>query len=284
MIQEIFKRVGVWGIGLVLCMSVFSPAVAFAQEESDNSVTQSRPLDRLRERVQQRGSAANPAGSTNFCSRITAWENRLVQKAGEQGTKLDTRRMERKDTLAEKRNRRNEEHQDHRERWDENRDAHYEKLEERAITDVQKQAVAAFRAAVERAVAARRLAVDTARKAFRDAVDRALAKRKSSADAAIAALKNTTQIAIDKAKADCAAGTTPAIVHDTTEAAIKAARAQFSQDRQAVEKIGPQVEAFAKTRKDAIEKALRDFEAIVEQARDTLKAAFNTRQTPPATH
>jgi len=91
---------------------------------------------------------------------------------------------------------------------------------------------------------------------------------------AVATFKSSVDAAVTKAKTDCDAGVTPATARQTFTASVKTAKDKLRSYIQALDKIGPQVEALAKTRNDAVRAANQTFKTTLEQAQATLKAAF----------
>lgn len=133
------------------------------------------------------------------------------------------------------------------------------------------QAVAPSEASIQAAIAARKVAVDTAMKTFRDGLDQLLAAHKASIINITTAYKTAVEDAVAKAKSDCAAGGAPATVRATFMATMKSAKDKMQTDRKALEKLGPQAEALAKTRNAEVQKAMEDFKTAMEKAHTDFK-------------
>lgn len=213
-------------------------------------------------------------GAKGFCTQLSTISSNIEQRLADRDSKLEAKRAEIQSRIEERRSERDARLVAMRTKWDANRAKHFAKLEERAQTDEQKQAVVAFTGAVNAAIAARRATVDTAIQNFRDGVGGLITSRKTSVDAAITTFKNSVQLALEKAQSDCASGVSPITVRKNLLADLKAAQEKFVSDKQDIEKMEDPTESLIAARKEAIEKAIDDFKATVEQARVDLKAAF----------
>jgi hypothetical protein len=158
--------------------------------------------------------------------------------------------------------------------WNVKGDKQFSKLERRASTTAEKEAVAAFKATMTAAVAVRQAAVDKAIADYRAGLKDKMAARQAALNAAITAYKNAADAAFAKAKLDCASSTNFKIVNNALKASLKAAQDKFKADRQAVEKLGPDVKALTAAKKTAIDKAISNFKTAADNAKAALKAAF----------
>lgn len=219
------------------------------------------------------------AGGKNkgvFCSRIENWIERVDQNLAKNQERLTNRQEERLQNLEKRRLQREEKLAEHREKWEQNREEQYTKLEEKAQTDAQKQAVLEFKQAVEAAISARKTAVDAAISTFRTGLDQLINNRKTATENARNAYRNAYQVAVQKAKDDCAAGVDANQIRTTFMAELKAGKDKYNSDRQAIEKIS--TKTLVETRQDAFKKALNDFKAAIQAAKDELRAAFPTTE------
>jgi hypothetical protein len=92
--------------------------------------------------------------------------------------------------------------------------------------------------------------------------------------------------AFDKAQTDCQNNVDPNTIRTNLRTALQAGRSQMQTGRQALPKVGGNIQPLIDARKQTVEKAMADFKAAMEQARTTLKKAFPTdanTDTNPAT-
>lgn len=241
------KKIFAGVAGLAFVLSLVSPVASFAQ--------------------------TTPA-KTAFCSRIDQIIAPIEQRMADREAKLEAKRQEIDVNLAKRKADRMARLSDYRNTRDDNREAQYAKLEAKATTDAQKQAVASFKATVEAAVVTRKAAVDSAISALGQSVDQSIDARRAAVTTVTNEFKNAKSAAIEKAKADCAAGVAPQTIRETFRASMKVAQDKFKSDYQAIEKLKGSFESVRAIRKQAVEKAIADFKTTMEKARADLKAAF----------
>jgi len=251
MTKKDFKKILFATLGTIAAVQLVLPSVLMAQNAQ---------------------SADNLAKA--FCTRLSMISSELDQRFADRQAKILARQTERLNNLAERRSDRDAKLTEKRSQWDARRNQLYAKLEVKAKTDSQKQAITAFKAAVDAAVATRKAAVDAAISSFRQGLDQAIATRKAAVDAAVNAYKSAAQTTRGQALADCSAGIAAKTIRDSYRASMKAARDKFQNDKQAIDKLGETASSLALIRQQAVEKALQDFKAALETARDNLKAAF----------
>jgi len=210
----------------------------------------------------------------NFCTNVTSYAARITEALTKNKANLENRQEKNKENFQERYAKRSQTLTQARVLGDADREEIYTKLMAKATTDAQKQAVQQFKATVETAVTARRSAVDVAVKAYWDALDASLNGRQSSVDSAKQTFTNAINTAVAAAQSACAGGTDPATVRTQFNATVKAAKTQFSTDRKAIDKYGPQVKAIVTTRNAEVKKAFDAFRATMEQARTALKASL----------
>lgn len=267
-------------LGLLLLVPVFVMA------ESNTSWTKraEEAADRLEERQAKIEERANEREAKReereeerekkFCTRFTAMAEKIAERMEERGSKIKERASHRESAMEERRDKRDDQLDGNRDEQDARRAKLYVELEARADTDAEKAAVVTFKETMDDLVKTRRAAVDAAIAAFRSGVDTAITSKKDGASSAYTDFKTAVDAAVAKAKSSCESGTDPDTVRDTFKADMDAARAALQDDRSDLEKVGEQVKALAEVRKTAVEKALVDFKAGAEKAREVLKAAF----------
>ncbi|MDD5251746.1 MAG: hypothetical protein PHT12_03870 [Patescibacteria group bacterium] len=247
-------------VGGLLALSLLMPMAVAAEEDS--------------------GAAARPSAvraQRNFCTVLTArpLNERFATQIQQREKNLTTRRTEVNKRLKDNRAQRDSKLEGLRVQQDQKRGGAVDALQEKFKGEEQKQAILKFQAAVAAAAEVRRAAVDASTAAYRKGLDDALASRKTAVDAAVTAFRTAVKAAEDKAKADCAVtGADPVAVREVMRVSVEAARTQFKTALQAAEKVGPQASDLAKTRQDAVKKAMDDWKAAVEKARDELKTAL----------
>lgn len=254
-----------------LVANLLLPLAASAQTDRlRESPTSSRPRAIL-------GQVSATAQGDAFCSRVSESSASNLGSIG----MVKRGMMEKRDSRDEQREARNKGWdgtvKNAREDQDEHRADVYDKLEEKAGTDAKKAALETFKTDMDAAVAARRAAIDAANSAFQSGVKDAVAKRKAAIDAAVAKFEAAVKAALDKAKADCDSsdGVDGAKIRDAAMTAIKAAKAQLVADRQAADKVSDGVKPLIEAHKAAIEKAVADFKAAANKAKETLKASYD---------
>lgn len=240
-------------------------------------------------------AAANPGlrsatagiGAKNFCTNFSAlaqkYQDNLNKEAANVESRLaaraqkeQTNRQDVDNTLAQ-----------NRAKWTQNRQAVYAKLSGRAATDVEKQAVAVFQSTIEAAVTAREGAVDGAKAAFRQGLNQLIVQHQSAAQQTLTGFQSAVQAAVTAAANACSAGTVPATVRTTWQAALAAARAARKTNTGQVDAIGAQVKQLAQTRTAAVKQAMQTYQTALQTAVNALKAAFakpvSASTTAPAT-
>jgi hypothetical protein len=215
------------------------------------------------------------AGS-QFCKTITNREQELNTKIDDKKDKLEITRHDRLNKKSADRAERDAKLSEHRQDVDSNRDDQVKKLETKATTDAQKAAVVEFKQTLTTALATRRAAVDAAITGFRADVDRVTTNRNITVDTAIKNLQSARQVALDKAKSDCAAGMDGVAAKANFEASMKTAQTAFQTAKSGFIKKD-EVTTAATNRKIAITKAMDDFKTTMTAAQVKLKAAFTVR-------
>lgn len=243
------KKIATIALGTFMTINLILPVFAFAQTENET-----------------------PA-SKGFCTRASEITSKIDQQFANRFAKLEVKRQEILSKLGNLKDERDTRRTENRAEWNTNYQEHYAKLEARATTDAQKQTVTAFKVMVEAAIAARKAIVDAAIQAFRSGIEQVITNRKLAIDAAISAFRSSVSAAIEKVKSDCASLDSKT-VRETFRQSMKTALDKFKSDRQAIEKLYTSIEPLHTARKEAINKAIQDFKAVMEKARVDLKAAF----------
>jgi len=211
------------------------------------------------------------------CANIGTQVARLQASVDKVRGNVMERRDERQGKLVERRDERDGKVDKHRDSALELRVDAQAKLMARADTDAKKAAVTEYQTSVKAAVDARVAAYKAANDTFREGVDTVVVSRKTIVDNAVSAFRTSMNAALEKAKADCAAGVENATFRADFNASVQAARRKLQADRQGIDSNGDQVRALAKTRNDAHAKALATFKATMEKARADLKLAFGVK-------
>lgn len=268
---------------IISTVTLLAPLSALATENNATKL-QDRPLKNNSENTKERSTTQRTTTQANvFCQRILASSGKLREIANKNQTEFSDKRQEQVDKLRGLAKKRDEKIDGRREEWDARRENQFEKLDGSSTTDAQKAAVAAFKATIEAAIKTRRAAVDSALEAFRKGMEALVKEHQDSVKAAINNLKTAGDAAYAKAKADCEAGVDPATVKAELKTALDAARATFQTEMKNRDKSKEEVAALIKARNEAIKKAVDDFKAAAEKARQTLKTALGTTTTTPTT-
>lgn len=217
-----------------------------------------------------------------FCARFTEKTGNKTERMDDRAGNVSDRVMNRGERRTDRRDNRDDTLSEKRDNQDDRRSDLYTKLEGRADTDEEKAAVAEFKATVDKAVEDRRSAIDKAISDFRTGVDASVDTRNSSVKDTHSAFKQAVDAAVAQAKSDCESGKSPEEVRSAYEAAMKAARENRNEDKQVIDKIGDDIKKLAETRKAAVEKALADFKATVEAAKEKLKSVMGSDSEEPA--
>lgn len=216
---------------------------------------------------------ANKVGN-NFCVNITDKLTQQNQNLSEQLAKFEIKKAEQLKKISENRLNVDEKRLSIRARVDANRDERISKLEARATTSDQKIAVTAFRTTLASITETHRLAVDEAVKAYRENVDQALSLRKTANETARTAFKAAVDGLLAKAKTDCDNGVDIQVIRRNINEGIKAAREEFRQAVQGIDKAKVTVNSSTETRKMAVTRAQEEFRAAYEKAIADLRDAF----------
>lgn len=255
---------------ILLIISLLIPNISFAKSIKDwfNEIRgrsiEHRATESYNQIIENR--------QARFCEQLVNWMVKIDQNITERQAKIQERQTERLERLEQRRENRDIRLEEHREKWEEKWEEHFDKLEDIATTSAQMEALIEFKQAVKDAIASRQAAIDEAISDFRDALDQAIANRKTAIETAKNNYLSAYQAAIDKAKADCAAGNDPAQVRETLKAALKAAREKFISDIQAVEELD--LKPLVDARQQAFREALQYFKKAMQEARDKLKEAL----------
>ncbi len=214
----------------------------------------------------------NENKQAQFCKTIEKWAGKVDQNIIDRQSKIQERQTERLQKLEEKRENRDGKLEQYREKWEEKWGEHFAKLEEKATTSAQGEALVEFKEAVKNAIAIRQAAVDAAISEYRTNLDKMIADRKTALEQAKTEYKNAYQIAVQKAKTDCANGVNPAQIKETLRASLMAAKDEYNSERKELEK--GDVKSLVDVRQAAFKQALENFKKAMQEARDALKAAL----------
>jgi hypothetical protein len=255
---------------LSIVTALLVPHVAFALEDDPNRgpAASTKPAPSLRVEPQA------------LCTKLGDVTGPVSSETASRFKKLDENFGNRNDKVVDHASKVETRIAEQRAKADAKRQEHFSNIDSKATT-TQKQAVTAFQTAIKDAVAKRRAAVDAANTAYKQAVLVTLKQRQTQLRTAAAAYQTSVTTAVNRAKASCTAGAKPAVVRETLQAGLKAARQRLETARKAAIKVGNQGTLKA-TRKAAIDKANADFKASVQQALTTLKVALKTPSPSPS--
>ena len=214
----------------------------------------------------------------NFCSNIVERMGERQEDFAERQSQFTEKKTEQVAARKEEREENDTELAEKRALALDRRERMYQNLMNKAETDEEKAAVTQFQNAVEKAVADRQAAIDAAKGAFRNGVDAARASRQADGSQALAAFKNDMQQALSQAKADCEAGKEQSEVRQAYQEALVSARTELKETR-AKNGLGETVSQLAKTRTEAVKKALTDYRSALETAFAALKEVLGDTET-----
>lgn len=221
---------------------------------------------------------SNPSDSgrrASICSRIDQVMAPIEQRITDRKEKIQDRWQQIDNTLFQRRDERDTKLTEFRSTRDEARQAAYAKLEAKATTNEEKAAVQTFKTTTEAAVATRKAAIDDAISSLRKALDNAKTNHRDAVDTAITQFTNAKSTAISQAKTACSSNVDGQTVRETLRNDLKVARDQFRTDRQAIVKLRGSFETIRDEKKASVQTAVSNFQATMETAKATLKAAFN---------
>ncbi len=219
-------------------------------------------------------NAANGNTQSLFCKNVNKWRNTIETRLEDRKERVSVKVVERDENIASRRETRDVNLESKRDGWDKNREQRYSNLESKAETEEQKQAVAEFKSIVDEAVATRRVSVDAAIDTFRSEVNKVVTTRRQAVNTAIEEFQLAVANAGEKAENDCANEVAAATVRLNYRAALKAAKDKLQTDKQAIDKIGAQVQTLAQTRNVAVKQAVDTFTSELKAAVEQLKASF----------
>lgn len=217
-----------------------------------------------------------PEEKTNtYCNRISNLLSKIDQRITKQNTKLEEKRDKISNRIEKSRQKRDARLAEKREKWDANREEHFVKLEEKAGTDEQKQAILEFIETIKLAIKTRRAAINKAIQDFRKGLDEIKSSHKLSVNTAISNYRNEIKTVFEKAQSDCDNGIDPKIVREGLRNDLKQVKEDFAINKKGIEKNKDEMKSLIAAKKEAIKKAINNFEAAIEQARIDLRTSFS---------
>lgn len=248
---------------------------------SGTSAVLARDIERQSESANTpRADAAIDTAGKLYCDKATGLLSAVGQKLGDFNAKLQQSRIQIAARLRDGQEKRDQNLEKVRQQWADNRQRQITALDEMAKTDAQKQAIAEFKAETTKTILIRQRAVDSAIMAYRNGLSKIVSDRKAAVDLAKTALKNSAQAAASKAKADCDGGVDPQTMRQNLQESLKTAREKYTGDIQTLEKNRVEATLQLRTaRKEAVQKAVDEFQAVMEKARTEMKAALG--EIPP---
>jgi hypothetical protein len=253
--KNLFRIVAVFAVISIISPSVLVEARALVGENSATTT-----VKEIRDQA--------------FCDKILQLGDDFSQKVAERELKLEEKRAEGTQQIADHREKIDQKRSQNRLSWSQNRTEQFAKIEEKAQTDAQKQAVAKFKEAVTVAITDRQSKVDTAVTTFRKGINDVLATRKSAVDEAVKIFRQKVGAVYDKAKIDCEAGVAVNTIKDNVKQGVKTARDNYQTAGGKTDKKADTLKTLIEAKNKAIEKAMEEFKVAMEKAKKDLKAAF----------
>ncbi len=217
--------------------------------------------------------------TSNFCTNISTIGSNMDQRLTTRMTNLTDHQNQVLGDIQSRRSALNTQLADERNQWAQDRQNQFTALQNHATTDAQKQAVQTFITGLTADIATREKTVDAAIATFRTGVDKAVADHQQTMSAVINTYQTSVDAAIAKAKSDCSSGVAPATARATFRASIQEAIKALQTQHQNVDKLGPQIQALAKTRNQTVQTALQTFRTTAEQLSAALKQALGQTST-----
>ncbi len=269
MMKMHYKKIGL----AIIVIGVLLSSGVLAEDNVTTGSSANKKVDRV-QMVQDRRDANQERQATNVCERVAQFSEDFNQKVSTQENNIKTRQQERLTNWSDKTSEADAKLDKLRSNWEINRDEQFAKLDAAATSDEQKKAVNAFEVATKAAITTRQVAVDIAIKTFREGVKNAIATRQGQVDDIVSTSSSNREMALAKVKADCEAGKDVVTVQADFQNGVKGLRTKIQNDHQNVAKVSSTVQALIQTRRTAVEKAMNDFKATMEQSRVALKKAF----------
>ncbi len=242
-------------VGGALAVSLMNPLMANAESNNTSTSTNST----------KNGSFCLNVNNlnANLDKQFAEKESKNTKERNDREAKISARKSDQESKIAEKRG-----------EADKTRADRFAKIGAKATSTAQIAAVDTFKATIANAVNVRRIAVDAAMTAYKNGVASSTSSRQTTVDTAKTNLRNAVDTAVSKAKTDCASGVSDSSARSTFKNSVKAAKDQFNSAVKGSTGVKSQVEALAKIRKAAVEKAHSDFKATVDAAISTLKISL----------
>lgn len=259
-----YKKIFTIGLTLLFVTVILVPALILAQPKGNGNGNGDDDSN---------GNVGSN-GSKGFCGRVSKISSDAGQKFGNSDAKLEQKREQIRERIEENCQERDKKYEEKREKWNDNRAEHFAKLDERAGTEEQKRVALEFKEAVGEAIRTRREAVDAAIEQFRQGVENAKNARKVSTNEAITAFRNSSEAAIGKAQTSCGQDSDPKTVQERLRNELKTAKQEYVKARQRIQGTDTDTEPLVTAKREAIQKAQKNFKQALEQARDNFKADF----------
>ncbi len=237
-------------------------AMATVSSPTDTQLSNSTPVN------------INRDDPRNFCSQLATIDSHFNTLLSQHDTKLNTARLSQSRKFVAQFAELENKKAATRLGWDNDRNLQYQKLYSKATTDTQKLAIDAFRSTIEAAVLKRRSDVDSAVNAYRRAIEVNILDKQGGVNSMIVEYKSAIAVAQNKAQTSCTKGTDPITVREEFKSDIKSAQNNLTAGKNGIEKINDDISAASKTREKAIESAVAEFKATVNQVQDSLKATL----------
>ncbi len=214
------------------------------------------------------------SGNVMFCAKVNELTDKINTKVAEREQKLRSLWDGRNERLLKRKTEIDDRRTGNRDGWDEKRVEFYAKLDTKATTDTQKTAVTKFKSEVDAAVSERRASVDSAVNTYRSGLNAAIAERKNSVENILANVKKANASAVEKAKADCAAGINPKTVRDNFLTSTKSTRDEMKQALTNLEKRKDTVKNLSEQKNTSIKQAVEKFRESLKKSQADLRNAL----------
>jgi hypothetical protein len=228
------------------------------------------------------GAQESAQTTRGFCTQLPTFRSRIEERLASKDDALAATRAINAGLLTERRNNREQKLADRRTQHDAKAQEIVAKLEAQATTDEQRAAVEAFKQTLKSAGDAQRAAMDGAIAQARTSTDQAMSGRQGEVDAARTTQKSSVSAAVDKAQASCDGGVTQQTIREAFITDMRAAGDAYKSTMQGINAKYTDIRrSTSDTFRAAVDKAVNDFKAAMEQAKSDLQEAFGT--TPPPT-
>jgi len=212
------------------------------------------------------GNNPSQAGQ-GICNGIVNAAPRFLEKSERQAEKMDQKKERITNMIQERWEKNGNDKEENRSRWNENRTEHFIKLREKIQDSEGVDTEMFFEEAVVVAISARRAAIDEAINNFKQGLEQIKADRKEAIDDAKKAFNDAVVAAYQKAEDACDADEDPATILQNLKDDIRAAKDQYKEDIEEIDKLKDLAQQLIEERKAAFEVAIQEFKDAMAQAK-----------------